>query len=210
SARGYIAVGTADGLLPFHPQHVQVSDRSPTLPIESVLARRGEELLELPASAPIVLRHDDRDLRVTARLRSFTDAHAHRYRFLLHGYDPDWVETGASGERVLARLAPGHYRLDVQARTADDEWGAVESLQLSVEPPWWQAAWAVALFAAVGALLVLWMVHLYRQRLRRRHSWQLTEQRRRLAEQASFAKTRFLATLGHEVRTPMTGVMGMS
>jgi hypothetical protein len=31
-----------------------------------------------------------------------------------------------------------------------------------------------------------------------------------LAEQASEAKSRFLATLGHEVRTPMTGVLGMS
>jgi CheY-like chemotaxis protein len=31
-----------------------------------------------------------------------------------------------------------------------------------------------------------------------------------VAEQASLAKTRFLATLGHEIRTPMTGVMGMS
>ncbi|NLA68036.1 MAG: response regulator [Gammaproteobacteria bacterium] len=210
SAQGYVAAGTADGLLLFHPRKVQWSGRMPTLAIESVGLRRGDERVEFPPHGRLTLRHDDRDLRVTARLRSFTDAHAHRYRFLLHGYDPDWVETGASGERVLARLAPGHYRLDVQARTADDEWGAVESLQLSVEPPWWQAAWAVALFAAVGALLVLWMVHLYRQRLRRRHSWQLTEQRRRLAEQASFAKTRFLATLGHEVRTPMTGVMGMS
>ena len=37
----------------------------------------------------------------------------------------------------------------------------------------------------------------------------LTEAKRALAEQASEAKSRFLATLGHEVRTPMTGVLGM-
>ena len=36
------------------------------------------------------------------------------------------------------------------------------------------------------------------------------EQRRAIAEEASLAKTRFLATLGHEIRTPMTGVLGMS
>jgi signal transduction histidine kinase len=39
---------------------------------------------------------------------------------------------------------------------------------------------------------------------------QRLEQGRRLAEQASRAKSRFLADLGHEVRTPMTGVLGMS
>ncbi len=47
-------------------------------------------------------------------------------------------------------------------------------------------------------------------RLKRRHAWQLAQQKQELAEQASQAKTRFLATLGHEVRTPMTGVLGMS
>ena len=50
----------------------------------------------------------------------------------------------------------------------------------------------------------------YRTRLKRRHAWQLAQQKQELAEQASQAKTRFLATLGHEVRTPMTGVLGMS
>ena len=50
----------------------------------------------------------------------------------------------------------------------------------------------------------------YRRRVRRRSAWQLAVHKRELAEQASLAKTRFLATLGHEVRTPMTGVLGMS
>src|SRR5690606_38482281 len=40
--------------------------------------------------------------------------------------------------------------------------------------------------------------------------WQMAEHQREVAEQASQAKSRFLATLGHEVRTPMTGVLGMS
>lgn len=62
----------------------------------------------------------------------------------------------------------------------------------------------------LGALLVLWAARSYRVRLQRRHAWQLSVQKREVAEQASLAKTRFLATLGHEVRTPMTGVLGMS
>ena len=210
SSRGYVAAGTADGLLLFQPQLVQWSQGTPTLAIESVDLRRGDERLVLSPQGELALRHDDRDLHVVARLLSFTDAHAHRYRFRLTGYDPGWVETGASGERVFARLAPGSYRLDVQARTADDEWTPVQSLRLAVEPPWWKAPWAVVMFAVLGALSLLWIVHLYRMRLKRRHAWQLDRQKRELAEHASLAKTRFLATLGHEVRTPMTGVLGMS
>lgn len=44
----------------------------------------------------------------------------------------------------------------------------------------------------------------------RRHAYRLSERRRMLAERASQAKTRFLADLGHEIRTPMTGVLGLS
>ena len=210
SAQGYIAAGTADGLLLFHPRQVVWSQRMPTLAIESVDLRRGDERIALSPQAGLSLRHDDRDLRVVARLLSFTDAHAHRYRFRLEGYDPGWVDTGATGERVFARLEPGPYRLHVQARTADDEWTPVQVLHLHVQPPWWQGPWALALFTLAGALLLAWSAHGYRQRLKRRHSWQLNEEKRVLAEQASLAKTRFLATLGHEVRTPMTGVLGMS
>ena len=210
AARGYVGVGTADGLLLFHPRQVQVSERSPTLSISSISVRRGEDTVELPHGPPILLRHDDRDLRVVARLLSFTDAHAHRYRYRLHGYDGDWVEVGATGERLFPRLPYGHYVLEVQARTADEDWAGSQQLEFRVAKPWWLSGWAIA--AAVVALLLLlwWIARNYRQRLKRRHAWQLAVHKRELAEQASLAKTRFLATLGHEVRTPMTGVLGMS
>ena len=75
---------------------------------------------------------------------------------------------------------------------------------------WWRTAWAQAGFAALLLLALFTLAWAYRQRLKRKHAWQLAEQRQALAEQASEAKSRFLATLGHEVRTPMTGVLGMS
>ena len=211
SPLGYVAAGTADGLLLFDPEQVQWTRRAPTLAVESIDLRRGDERVSLsPLAAALQLRHDDRDLRVVARLLSFTDAHAHRYRFLLEGDDAGWVEAGAAGERIFPRLAPGHYRLQVQARTADDAWSPSQELRLHVQPPWWQTPWARVLFVALAVLSVLWIAYAYRRRLKRRHAWQLNEQKRDLAEQASLAKTRFLATLGHEVRTPMTGVLGMS
>lgn len=68
----------------------------------------------------------------------------------------------------------------------------------------------MALYVVLALLAVFAVGAAYRSRLKRRHAMQLTEEKRALAEQASDAKSRFLATLGHEVRTPMTGVLGMS
>ena len=210
SPLGYLAVGTADGLLLFHPQQIQWSDRVPTLAVASVSVRRGERRVELPRSGAIVLKPGDRDLRIVARLLSFTDVHAHRYRFRLQGYDPGWVDADATGERLFATLAPGSYRLAVQARTVDGEWSPSQFLDLRMPPPWWRTPWAYAVFGLTLLSLLWWAAHAYRLRLKRRHAWQLAKHQRAVAEQASEAKTRFLAMLGHEVRTPMTGVLGMS
>jgi CheY-like chemotaxis protein len=66
------------------------------------------------------------------------------------------------------------------------------------------------LYAAAAVVVLWWLAYLGRMRLKRRHDYQLIQQKRELAEEASQAKSRFLANLGHEVRTPMTGVLGMS
>lgn len=210
SPLGYLAIGTTDGLLLFHPRQVQWSGRTPTLALASVGVRRGEARIELPRSGAVALRPDDRELRVVARLLSFTDVHSHRYRSWLHGLDAGWVDMGNAGERVFPSLPPGRYRLQVQARTVNGEWTSAPSLAVRMPPPWWRTWWAYALLAIATLSLLGWAARAYRLRLKRRTSWQLAQQQRTLAEQASDAKTRFLAMLGHEVRTPMTGVLGMS
>lgn len=205
---GFGLAGTLEGLVLFDAA-AHVAPAVSPLVIEEVGVRRDEHRLMLEPAA-LTLAPRDRDLRIVARLLSFIDPPAHRYRFRLHGYDPDWVEAGASGERVFSRLDPGTYRLDVQAANADGQWSPVRTLGFDVQPPWWRTGWALAGYALAALLALMLAAWGYRVRLLRRHRYQLARERQRLAEQASEAKTRFLATLGHEVRTPMTGVLGMA
>ncbi|NUS37424.1 MAG: response regulator [Lysobacter sp.] len=207
---GRIAAATPDGLVLFDPAVVHPDAQAPQLVIESVSVRRGDARIDLPADARFTLAPGDRDLRIVARLLSFANARSHRFRFRLAPFDQDWVEAGAGGERLFSQLEPGDYTLRVQARTADNAWSAPRVLAFHVAPPWWRTPAALAGFAALAALLLWALADAYRARLRQRHDWQLALHKRSLAEQASDAKTRFLATLGHEVRTPMTGVLGMS
>src|SRR5690606_21208756 len=83
SRAGHFAIGTGEGLLLFHPGDVRTPVFTPPLVIESIQVRRGDETVQFPVEGPVELEDGDRSLRVTARLRSFTDARAHRYRFRL-------------------------------------------------------------------------------------------------------------------------------
>jgi signal transduction histidine kinase/CheY-like chemotaxis protein/sugar lactone lactonase YvrE len=207
---GRILAATPDGLVLFDPTVVRPATAAPKLVIESIAVQRDKDRIGLAPEGGFTIRHDDRNLRVVARLLSFQNARSNRYRFRLDHYDPDWVEVDATGERTFSQLDPGDYTLEVKARTAENVWSAVRTIAFRIDPPWWRTPWARAAFVLL-ALGLLWKAASdYRRRLKRRNAWQLTEHKRELAEQASLAKTRFLATLGHEVRTPMTGVLGMS
>ncbi|MBS0194006.1 MAG: response regulator [Proteobacteria bacterium] len=207
---GIAAAGTIDGLVLFEPTKVPRDDAKPALVVDSVTLRRGENVVALDPAAPIELAPDDRDLKVNARLLSFTDPKANRYRFRLRGYDADWIDAGLDGERSYSRLDPGRYRLDVQAADADGAWSAIRELGFRVRPPWWRTRTVYAA-EAIGVLLLLGLLAwLYRRRLQQRHALALEQQHSAFAEQASEAKSRFLASMSHEIRTPMTGVLGMT
>jgi signal transduction histidine kinase len=205
-----VAASNADLVL-FDPARIRGSSRAPQLVLDAVDLRRDEDTVPLsPRSRLVTLQPDDRDLHVTARLLSFADPEAHRYRFWLHGYDPDWVEAGASGERIFSRLDPGRYDLQVVAANAEGVWSQPQGFRLDVLPPWWRTWWARSLFALLAGVALALLALAYRRRMRDRHAQSLREQQRQMIEQGSEAKTRFLATLGHEIRTPMTGVLGMA
>jgi signal transduction histidine kinase/ligand-binding sensor domain-containing protein/CheY-like chemotaxis protein len=203
------------GIVLFDPDRALPVPRASVLSIDSIELRRGEDTVSFASGGrdgdpQAEMRPGDRDLRIVARLMSFADPAAHRYRFKLRGYDPDWVLQGDRGERVFSSLPPGRYVLEIQGANAEGIWSATRQITLVVQAPWWRRWWAWALYAMAAAGFIWWLAYLDRARLKRRYAFRLIEQKRELAEQASQAKSRFLANLGHEVRTPMTGVLGMS
>ena len=211
-ADGAIFGGTLAGIVGFNPAHIVDNAQPPPLVVESITLRRdGHDLALDPTAGEIALNWNDRDLRIAARALSYANPAANRYQWRLDGFERDWLDTGNRGDREFSQLPPGNYRLKLRAAGASGAWsGPIAPLLLHVTSPPWRTPLAYLAYATTMLIALLLAFRAYRARIRRRHAFELAEQQRGFAEAASAAKSGFLATMGHEIRTPMTGVLGMT
>ena len=209
---GNLYAATLGGVVAFNPDRVCEQATVPQLALTRVRVRRHGRITDLPLGpGPVEVDWRDRELGVEARVFSYVDPHANRYRFRLDGLDSNWIDVDSRGQRDFAGLGAGDYTLRVMAVGAGGAWATLaRPLRIHVEAPPWARWWAWLTYAITLGLSVWVALWVWRRRIAQRHRIALAEQQRCLAEEASAAKTQFLATLSHEIRTPMTGVMGMA
>lgn len=211
AGNGQLFAGSLAGVIGIRTGELPWLLATPKIALESASVRRNGRLVNLDPGKSIDLDWRDRELTVTAQVLSFVDPARNQYRFRLQGFDPGWVDTGNRNVREFSVLEPGSYRLLVSGRTGDGPWSAplgVFSLRVSAPP--WNTPWAWALYLVAMVALLAWAAWALRRRLQQQHRLALSEQRQHIAEQANTAKSRFLANMAHEIRTPLTGVLGMT
>ncbi|MEM8601677.1 MAG: ATP-binding protein, partial [Bacteroidota bacterium] len=192
------------------------------VPVRMETAVVGGATLPLSAGA-LTLPAGTRDLDVRYAGLAFGRPEAVRYRVRLDGYDAAWRAPTHSTTATYTNLPPGRYTLRVEA-SLGGAWSAPATLDITRPPRFWETGLFVLLAVA---LMGLAGVALFRQRVRHltkrqavlentveARTVQLRANEVRLAEQAAAlrradaVKTRFLANLTHEFRTPLTLTFG--
>jgi len=204
---------TLGGLVGFRPDRQRDHVRAPAIAVLGATVSRGGVRQVVPVDdGSLRLAWNDRELIVRARALSYVNPDRNHLVFTLeHDGGTTVLRTGKDGERNFGPLRAGVYRLVISGSGRDDVKGSLpEPLTVTVDAPPWFRWWAWLAYAVALGGVAFAIVVSTRRRVRQAMRLKLAEQQKRLAEEANAAKTDFMATLGHEIRTPMTGVLGMA
>ena len=136
--------------------------------------------------------------------------------------------SGWSDEHLfhLERLGPGTHSFTIQAKDAEGNLASPARYDFIIIPPWWQNWWALGFYglAALGSVLgfARWRT-LRLERLTRELEHKVEERTLALtvkteqlsaakaeADAANASKSEFIASMNHEIRNPMNGILGIT
>jgi len=140
-ADGTIWIGTSGGLSRFKPHPRR---RAPDVPLEVVFGKHN------PSSGS---HSNSLIARYAAPNAPHENAIVFRYR--LEGANSTWTET-TQRELRFAQLAPGAYRLVIEARDSDGVWsGHGAEFPFEILPPWYWTWWFICTCALIPGSVVV-------------------------------------------------------
>jgi len=149
---GTVWIGTSGGLSHFKPSQRQ----GPQAPIKVVFTK-----LSMAGTDVSNQSHPSFDMHTNSLLARYSALNASRenaivFRYRMEGASSDWTET-TQRELQFAKLEPGDYRLEIEARDGDGVWRADRAeFAFKILTPWYRTWWFFALCVLIP-LSVTWL-----------------------------------------------------
>ena len=150
-AGGQFLLGTDQGLVRFAPDAYSPNESLPQIHFGS-LSVNGEKLAYSSAQD---LDYSQNNIALEINPVHLSSGSNLGVAWQLQGFDEGWNEVSGNPEKIsYSNLPAGSYQLQVRAANSDGVWGAVRSIDFTINSPWWLNPWAIAGYIAALVLII--------------------------------------------------------
>lgn len=163
---GMMYFGTSEGFSFFHPDSIRLNQTPPEVIFGEMQLLKfsanntgGNKYLvpNINSISVIKLPYNKTDFIISFAALNYLNPKQNQYKYMLSGYDNDWVISSEERNATYKNLKPGKYLFMVSGSNNDGVWSnKTKTLTIIIEPPFWQTLlFRLVLIAFVGALLYL-------------------------------------------------------
>jgi signal transduction histidine kinase/ligand-binding sensor domain-containing protein/AraC-like DNA-binding protein/ActR/RegA family two-component response regulator len=219
---GEIFFGNSNGLNTFYPDSILDNRIESNVYLSRLVINNNEVSINekvngrviiekaLRFTDEILLTHKEHAFSIEFSALDYGDPEEIQYRYLLEGFDEDWIETNAEKRYVTyTNLPPGSYTFIVQGTNSDGIWNN-DQVQLKVEilrAPW-KTFWAYSIYLIIFIVLLylFWWEIMRWSKLKR--DLAIEHVKHEKDNELNWHKVQFFTNMAHELRTPLTLILG--
>jgi ligand-binding sensor domain-containing protein/signal transduction histidine kinase/CheY-like chemotaxis protein/AraC-like DNA-binding protein len=214
---GTLYFGGFNGIVRFKPDSIRSNPHVPAL-VFTGLKLFNKNVLpgpESPVLAKSILYTDHITLNYLQNVFSiefaalnYIEGPKNRYAYQLVGFDKEW-NTVKDPVATYMNLEPGEYTLLVKGANNNGLWNSKPlQMKVTVLPPPWKTAWAYLIYICIFLGLLYTWARFNKVKVQLGHELELEHLEKRRRNELHQTKINFFTNIIHEIRTPLTLIMG--
>lgn len=213
---GKIYIGSVNGFNAFYPYQIKTNKVLPPviitgLEIFNKEIRIGDKLLPkaLNRMRALELSYKDHVFSLLYASLSYCTPEKNRYAYKLEGFDKEWNYVGSQNKATYTNLPAGTYTFKVKATNNDGIWSDQEaSLKINIHPPFYWSTASKILYFILACIGLTFFIRFLLKRTEKKHTAEINQLNMNKEKEVHEAKIQFFTMIAHEIRTPVSLIIG--
>lgn len=161
----------------------------------------------LPYTNKITINPNYSVFSVEFAIDNYLHSHSDGMEYRLAGYNSEWMHVQSENVLTYTNLSPGSYTLELRLKHFPE---SIRSLAIVVPPPFYRTKMAYLLYILTFVLLIYLFIRQAKTRFYLKTSLEFEKKEKEKNEELIQSKLRFFTNISHEIKTPITLIMGQA
>ncbi|WP_282036304.1 hybrid sensor histidine kinase/response regulator transcription factor [Saccharicrinis aurantiacus] len=206
---GTLFMGGINGFTYFKPKNIKANIELPS-PVVSDITIGNDHYNVGQLATGLSTSYDKNSFEISFFTPDYTSSESYIYKYFLEGYSSEErLCTTGTNKVFFSNVPPGKYKLKLWVALPNSAWSApTYSPEIVIYPPWYKSNVAYILYVVILFALFFITYRITRKQALYKSSIALAKLEKKQAEEINQAKLRFFTDIAHEIRTPLTLILG--